>query len=124
MAPATENNADLPLSRQHCSPCQLGTRAMLPADVSVHLSKVPRWKKVTTDNMDRIQREYHFKDFRAAADFVYKLAALADREDHHPAVAIEWGQVTVTWWTHRANGLHTNDFIMAAKTDLLAAQSG
>jgi 4a-hydroxytetrahydrobiopterin dehydratase len=29
--------------------------------------------------------------------------------------------VTVTWWTHKIRNLHRNDFIMAAKTDDLAA---
>jgi 4a-hydroxytetrahydrobiopterin dehydratase len=29
----------------------------------------------------------------------------------------EWGKVTVTWWTHKIDGLHRNDFIMAAKTE-------
>jgi len=30
----------------------------------------------------------------------------------------------VTWWTHKIRGLHRNDFIMAAKTDALAAEIG
>jgi len=34
------------------------------------------------------------------------------------------GRVTVTWWTHKIRGLHRNDFIMAAKTDALAAEHG
>jgi 4a-hydroxytetrahydrobiopterin dehydratase len=25
--------------------------------------------------------------------------------------------VKVTWWTHKIEGLHQNDFIMAAKSD-------
>src|SRR5215471_18688897 len=35
----------------------------------------------------------------------------------------EWGRVTVTWWTHKIRGLHRNDFVMAAKTDALVAES-
>jgi 4a-hydroxytetrahydrobiopterin dehydratase len=30
----------------------------------------------------------------------------------------------VTRWTHKTRGLHRNDFIMAAKTDALAAAGG
>lgn len=112
-----------PLSRQRCQPCQLGSRPLPHEDVTRLLSTVPRWKKLSVDNMERIQREYHFKDFRSGFDFAYKLAALSERENHHPTLFIEWGQVTVTWWTHKVNGLHLNDFIMAAKTDLLASQS-
>ena len=45
---------------------------------------------------------------------------LAEAEGHHPALLTEWGRVTVTWWTHKIRGLHRNDFIMAAKTEMLA----
>ena len=30
-----------------------------------------------------------------------------------------YNQLIVWWWTHAINGLHQNDFIMAAKTDNL-----
>ena len=53
-----------------------------------------------------------------------QVGALAEKEGHHPALLAEWGRVTVTWWTHKIRGLHRNDFIMAAKTDGLAAESG
>jgi 4a-hydroxytetrahydrobiopterin dehydratase len=35
---------------------------------------------------------------------------------------LEWGRVTVQWWTHVVKGLHQNDFIMAAKVDRLVAR--
>jgi 4a-hydroxytetrahydrobiopterin dehydratase len=44
---------------------------------------------------------------------------LAEEEGHHPELITDWGKVTVVWWTHKISGLHTNDFIMAAKTDKL-----
>jgi 4a-hydroxytetrahydrobiopterin dehydratase len=56
--------------------------------------------------------------------FTNRVGALAENEGHHPALLTEWGQVTGTWWTHKIRGLHRNEFIMAAKTDALAAESG
>ncbi len=44
---------------------------------------------------------------------------LAEIENHHPAILTEWGKVEVTWWTHSIDGLHDNDFILAARTDAL-----
>jgi 4a-hydroxytetrahydrobiopterin dehydratase len=49
--------------------------------------------------------------------FVSKVAAMAETEDHHPEIILEWGKVTVSWWSHKIKGLHKNDFIAAAKTD-------
>ncbi|TFI50819.1 hypothetical protein BLD44_029540 [Mastigocladus laminosus UU774] len=37
-------------------------------------------------------------------------------------IITEWGKVTVTWWTHAIQGLHRNDFIMAAKTDAITTE--
>jgi 4a-hydroxytetrahydrobiopterin dehydratase len=42
---------------------------------------------------------------------------IAEEEDHHPLLIVEWGMLTVQWWTHVVKGLHKNDFIMAAKTN-------
>jgi len=109
------------LAGKHCEPCSIGGHPMASEDVNQLITEVPRWKKVSVDGVDQLRREFHFKDFRQAFAFCYKVAALAEREDHHPAMLVEWGKVTVTWWTHKVNGLHENDFVMAAKTDKVAA---
>ena len=46
-----------------------------------------------------------------------KVANLAESEDHHPKIILEYGSVEVFWWSHKIKGLHKNDFICAAKTD-------
>jgi len=50
-------------------------------------------------------------------EFTNKVGEIAEAEKHHPEIITEWGKATVTWWTHAINGLHKNDFVMAAKTD-------
>jgi len=54
--------------------------------------------------------------------FANKLAEISEAEGHHPDILIEWGKVTVNWWSHSIKGLHQNDFVMAAKTDVLFEQ--
>ena len=56
-----------------------------------------------------------FKNFADAVKFSVKVAEVADEQDHHPKFIIEWGKVSIFWWTHSINGLHLNDFVMAAK---------
>lgn len=48
-----------------------------------------------------------------------KIAALAEREGHHPDLTISWGKCAVEIWTHKINGLTESDFILAAKIDSL-----
>jgi len=49
---------------------------------------------------------------------------LAESERYHPDIAFGWGRATVSLQTKKIKGLHKNDFIMAAKTDRIAMQSG
>ena len=69
--------------------------------------------------INKIQKVFNFKSYKDSVDFSNKVASLADDEDHHPQIVLEWGKVTVIWWSHKIEGLHKNDFICAAKTDKL-----
>jgi 4a-hydroxytetrahydrobiopterin dehydratase len=77
---------------------------------------------VEQDGVLRLQRVFKFKDYAQAVQFTNQVAAIAEEENHHPLIVLEWGKVTVQWWTHVVRGLHKNDFIMAAKTNALLAR--
>jgi 4a-hydroxytetrahydrobiopterin dehydratase len=66
-------------------------------------------------------REFAFPSFRAAIDFVVRLADLAESEDHHPDVDIRYRRVTVRWTTHSAGGITDRDRDLAARTSPLAS---
>jgi len=65
----------------------------------------------------QLVRSFKFKDFTEALDFTNRIGVLAEQTDHHPSILLEWGKVSVRWWTHSTGGLHINDFILAARTD-------
>lgn len=71
------------------------------------------------EGIPRLERAFRFPDFAGAMDFARRVGAAAEAADHHPSLLVEWGRVTVSWWTHKIRGLHRNDFVMAAKTDAL-----
>lgn len=108
------------LYQQHCESCRLGASVVTEAEAYELLIGVPAWKCEFHDGVEKLSRQFHFVEFKDAFSFTYKVANLAERENHHPSIITEWGKVTVYWWTHKVNGLHMNDFIMAAKTDILA----
>lgn len=89
------------------------------AKVSELLPQVPQWRVVEREGMRRLERMFAFPDFAQALDFVNRVGELAETENHHPAILLRWGNAAVSWWTHAIQGLHRNDFIMAAKTDRL-----
>lgn len=107
-----------------CEPCRAGAPKLSGAEADELMRELPRWERRIEDGTEKLVRRLKFPDFKTALAFTAALGRLAEAEDHHPAITTEWGRVTVRWWTHRIGGLHINDFIMAARTDELAGESG
>ncbi|WP_110601023.1 4a-hydroxytetrahydrobiopterin dehydratase [Salinicola lusitanus] len=105
------------LAEQHCSACHRDAAPLTPEQIDHLLPALPKWQIVERDGIMQLQRSFTFRNFAQALDFTNRVGELAESQGHHPAITTEWGQVTVTWWTHKIRGLHRNDFIMAARTD-------
>jgi len=107
------------LSTQQCEACHVDAPKVSDEELKTLLAQIPDWVPEVRDNIMMLERKYKFKNFKTALAFANQVAELAEQEFHHPAILLEWGKVTVTWWTHAIRGLHKNDFICAAKTDQL-----
>ncbi|WP_201617896.1 4a-hydroxytetrahydrobiopterin dehydratase [Psychrobacter urativorans] len=107
------------LSQASCEVCRIGAPTVSDAEANELLKQIPVWSLINVDGINQLQRQYKFKNFVKAMAFANQLADIAEAEGHHPGILVEWGKVTVTWWSHSIKGLHSNDFIMAAKTDKL-----
>jgi 4a-hydroxytetrahydrobiopterin dehydratase len=77
--------------------------------------EVPNWTLKDT----LITREFQFKDFLEAMVFVNKVADAAEGQQHHPEILVKYKKVRLTLTTDKIGGLSQNDFIMAARIDLL-----
>lgn len=108
------------LASKQCAACRIGAPLVTPLEIDKFKPQIPEWEIIEVAGINQLRRTFKFKNFNEALSFTNKVGAIADAEDHHPAILTEWGKVTVTWWSHKINGLHVNDFIMAAKTDALA----
>jgi len=102
-----------------CEVCRVGAPKATVKEIEEFMQQLPHWKLTAERDVKKIERVYTFDDYTGAVNFTNRVAVLAEEEDHHPAIVLEWGKVSVTWWTHKIKGLHRNDFIMAAKSDQL-----
>jgi 4a-hydroxytetrahydrobiopterin dehydratase len=114
-------NVSNALASERCTACRGDEPRLNESEIAELALGVKDWMVVQEDDMLRLRREFTFRDFAQALAFTNQVGALAEKEGHHPALLTEWGKVTVSWWTHKIHGLHRNDFVMAAKTDLLAS---
>ncbi len=112
------------LASQECVPCRGGLPPVSSAEIPGLLAELPEWSVREVDGEPRLRRIFTFPDFADALTFTFDVGTLAEREGHHPTLLLRWGKVTVTWWTHAIKGLHTNDFIMAARSDAIFKNYG
>ncbi len=84
-------------------------------EIKTVLTELPGW---SLNNLI-ISREFQFKDFVKAMEFVNKTADLANIEDHHPDIFISYNKVRIDLSTHKIGGLSMNDFILAAKIEAI-----
>jgi 4a-hydroxytetrahydrobiopterin dehydratase len=105
------------LEKQSCETYHADSKHVSDVELKEYMKQIPNWQVIVESGIRKLKREYLFNNFLAALLFANKVGELAEAHNHHPSLLIEWGKCTVTWWTHQINGLHNNDFILAAKTD-------
>lgn len=105
------------LISKKCVPCEGGMPSLTHAEIGEYMPQVKEWQ---CEDDKKIFREFKFKNFKEAMEFVNKVAGIAEEEGHHPDLFIHsWNKVRITLWTHAIDGLSENDFILAAKINKL-----
>jgi 4a-hydroxytetrahydrobiopterin dehydratase len=105
------------LADKQCVPCAKGAEPLKGEEIEKRKKELdPDWRVVDEHHLER---EFTFDDFRQALDFVNEVGEIAEQQGHHPDIYLSYGKVKIELWTHKIDGLHENDFIMAAKIDAL-----
>ena len=65
-------------------------------------------------------RSFRFKDFGAAFAFLTRVAAHAERVDHHPEFTSVWNRVDFRLTSHDKGGVTERDVALAKAIDALA----
>ena len=101
--------------RCRCARDVLGRDRHLPPIVDTGVVAAEGWTEVD----GALERTFELPSFLEALEFVNRVGALAEAEDHHPDIAISYRKVTLRWWTHTAGGITDRDRELARRTDSL-----
>jgi len=102
---------------EKCIPCSSDFKPLSRDKCVEFLATLPDWE--LDEEALSISRKFKFKDFKQAILFAEKVGELAEEMGHHPVLTVGWGFCTVKFKTSKINGLHSNDFVMAAHVDQL-----
>ena len=104
------------LTKEQCVPCESDIPPMTKDEIQEMKKEVPEWEVIKVEDIPHLKRNFKFDDFAEALEFTNIIGEIAEEQGHHPVIELTWGRVTIEWWTHNINGLHNNDFVMAAKS--------
>jgi len=105
------------LNKKTCVPCKGGIPPLTTKEIAPFLKELSEgWKLIENK---QIEKAYTFSTYLEGIAFCNKVAELSEAEGHHPYIHINYKQIKIILFTHKINGLHENDFIVASKCDLL-----
>lgn len=123
------------LTSKTCTACKGGVVPFTKGEIMLRMDSIPGWHLAETVlgnegfgsqgrtlYIHKLERKFQFKTFAGALVFVRQVSELAEEQKHHPDIAFGWGYANIFFQTHAINGLHENDFIMAAKVTALAEE--
>lgn len=83
-------------------------------EIKEKLKELPGWEH--KDNA--IVKMFRFKEFLHGIEFVQKVAEIAEANDHHPDITINYTRVTFSCSTHDAGGVTEKDFKLAQNIEM------
>jgi len=102
------------LADKTCVPCRGDVPPLTEAEIVPLLAQLDGWE---VEEGHHLCKTFRFPDFAQALAFVNRVGAVAEEQNHHPDLALSWGEVTVLVFTHAVDGLTESDFVLAAKAD-------
>jgi 4a-hydroxytetrahydrobiopterin dehydratase len=89
------------------------TKALNAVEIEEVLKTHPEWKL----QGGKLVREWTFKDFVEAMQFVNRIAVLAEAAGHHPDIDVRYNRVLLGLVSHDAGGITRRDAAMASRID-------
>jgi len=87
------------------------------SEIQQALASLPHWQR----QGKAIQRVYEFPDFKAAMQFVNKVADAAEQANHHPDIDIRYNKVTLALVSHDSGGVTQRDVKMARRINEISS---
>jgi 4a-hydroxytetrahydrobiopterin dehydratase len=111
-----DDKVTMELAQQKCTTYRLGTPPLTRKETFELLGEVPGW---SLEN-GHLTRKFELDDSDRCVEFFIEVMALSSQEGHIPDICMKESRfVEISYYTYLAGGLTSNDFIMAAKLNIL-----
>lgn len=92
-------------------------KALSEEEVSSRVGSLYGWSVAPQDG--RLIRDFAFKDFNGALDFINRVGTIIEELDHHPEIYNVYNQVSLALMTHSVDGISELDIELAKRINKL-----
>jgi len=71
----------------------------------IHEMMIIKESKDWGSSKEKLERTFKFKDFNDSIDFVNKVANIAEQQNHHPDITINYNKVKISITDHEKGGV-------------------
>lgn len=96
-------------------------QALSPVDLTDAVAQLPGWQLNESGFLVRVVQNPNYKQGLA---WVQAIGEWAEAHDHHPDLLLTWPTLTVTFYTHTANGVTEKDIDAARAINRLIPVEG
>lgn len=91
--------------------------ALAATQIIAKLAQLDGWKLYGDGPEVAIEKTYRFDGYLQTMAFVNAVAFIAERQDHHPEIVVQYKACSVRFRTHVIQGISIRDFECAAQVD-------
>lgn len=84
-------------------------------EIHDYLTKLPGWSL----KENTIEKEWIFKNFNQALDFINKIGSIAEKHNHHPELYNVYSKVKLRFSSHDEKGITLKDINIATEINTL-----
>lgn len=96
-----------------------GPIALAATQIIAKLAQLDGWKLYGDGTEVAIEKTYRFDGYLRTMAFVNAVAFIAERQNHHPEIVVQYKACSVRFRTHVIQGISIRDFECAAQVDAL-----
>ena len=91
------------LSEGKCEACRIDAPLLSESEIEELLPNISSWSIIDDEGVKRLMCSFAFIDYEQSVEFTNKIAQLAEEEDHHPEIILEWGKVCLLYTSDAAD---------------------
>ncbi|KAI0509887.1 hypothetical protein KFK09_010487 [Dendrobium nobile] len=114
------NLSVISLAQRSCEPVPSSQLPLSKEDAEKLLKKVVGWRLVESDEGMKLQCTWRVRNYGCGIELISRIYEALEVSGHYPDLHLEQpNQLTAELWSATIGGLSLNDFIVAAKIDMV-----